>query len=175
MARTSFFAVQRKYHISRKNARLRGTSLGLRGQGTRPQHGEPYALAPHHRPEAGFVARVPAELGYLEEVGLRLPEPEFRGDGLSFVITVRSCHHPAPGARPCPTRSGRCWSGARSTSGSTAGWYAREHGSIARREYVQVTGAPERTATRDLADLVPKGLLEVAGGRGWRTAYRPRG
>lgn len=52
--------------------------------------------------------------------------------------------------------------------------YAREHGTIARQAYAQLTGAPERTATRDLADLVAKRLLEVAGGRGWRTAYRPR-
>lgn len=54
------------------------------------------------------------------------------------------------------------------------GCHAREHGSVVRREYVEVTGTTERTTTRDLSDLVAKDLLEVAGGRGWRTAYRLR-
>jgi Fic family protein len=52
--------------------------------------------------------------------------------------------------------------------------YAREHGAIVRREYVQLTGAPERTATRDLTDLVEMDLLERVGRRGWTSVYRPR-
>lgn len=52
--------------------------------------------------------------------------------------------------------------------------HAREHGTIARREYVEVTSVSERTAANDLADLVRKDLLEATGGRGRRTAYRLR-
>lgn len=52
--------------------------------------------------------------------------------------------------------------------------YAQDHGTIARRESVAVTGVSERTAANDLADLVRKGLLEATGRRGWRTAYRLR-
>jgi Fic family protein len=50
--------------------------------------------------------------------------------------------------------------------------FACQHGTIARREYVSLTGASERTATRDLGALVGSGLLEVVGGKGWRTTYR---
>jgi hypothetical protein len=81
------------------------------------------------------IARVLVERGYIEEVGLGirrmreemtrlgLPEPEFREDGFSFVITFRSIA-PREGAARLSLRpicSGRCWSGARSTSASTAG------------------------------------------------------
>ena len=52
--------------------------------------------------------------------------------------------------------------------------HAQEHGVVARREYVQLTGVSERTALNDLSDLVRKGLLEPTGGRGWRAAYRVR-
>lgn len=133
-----------------------------------------------------IIARVLVELGYIEEVGLGirrmreeiaglgLPEPEFREDGFSFVITFRSIaprEGVVPHTDPIQALLERGAINERQYRGFV---HAREHGSIARREYVQVTGAPERTATRDLADLVAKGLLEVAGGRGWRTAYRPR-
>ena len=52
--------------------------------------------------------------------------------------------------------------------------HAREHGTVARREYAALTGVSERTALNDLTDLVRKRLLEPTGGRGWRTAYRVR-
>ena len=52
--------------------------------------------------------------------------------------------------------------------------HAQEHGTIAGREYVALTGVSERTAGNDLAALVRRGLLEPAGGRGRRTAYRLR-
>lgn len=52
--------------------------------------------------------------------------------------------------------------------------YVRERGAIQRREYAQLTGASERTAARDLADLVERNLLERSGGRGRSTAYRLR-
>jgi ATP-dependent DNA helicase RecG len=130
------------------------------------------------------IARVLVELGLIEEVGLGirrmreemaglgLPEPEFREDGFSFVITFRSI---APRESSVAARDpftalledGRI--NERQYRGLT---YVREHGAINRRAYVQLTGTPERTATRDLSGLVEKGLLEVEGGRGWMTVYR---
>jgi predicted HTH transcriptional regulator len=53
--------------------------------------------------------------------------------------------------------------------------HVRERGAIQRREYVQLTGASERTALRDLTELVQKGLIEPGGGRGRSAAYRLRG
>jgi ATP-dependent DNA helicase RecG len=133
-----------------------------------------------------LIARVLVERGYIEEVGLGirrmrdemadlgLPEPEFREDGFSFVITFRSIaprEEIAPPTDPFRALLERGEINDRQYRGLV---HAREQGTIARREYMRVTGAPERTATRDLADLVARGLLEVAGGRGWRTAYRLR-
>jgi ATP-dependent DNA helicase RecG len=136
-----------------------------------------------------LIARVLVERGYIEEVGLGirrireemaglgLPEPEFREDGFSFVITFRSIA-PREGAVPIlPTSNPfrallergeineRQYRGLR---------YLRERGAIRRREYVQLTGASERTAARDLTDLVERNLLELSGGRGRSTAYRLR-
>jgi Fic family protein len=50
----------------------------------------------------------------------------------------------------------------------------RERGAIQRREYVRLADVSERTAARDLADLVERNLLEPGGGRGRSTAYRLR-
>ncbi len=52
--------------------------------------------------------------------------------------------------------------------------YVRERGAIQCREYVQLTGALERTALRDLSDLVEKNVIESSGGRGRSTAYQLR-
>jgi ATP-dependent DNA helicase RecG len=132
------------------------------------------------------IARVLVERGYVEEVGLGirrmreemanlgLPEPEFREDGFSFVITFRSIA-PREGVAPAVDAFRVLLErGEINERQFRALEHARAHGTIARREYVELTGAAERTATRDLADLVASGLLEVAGGRGWRTAYRLR-
>lgn len=133
-----------------------------------------------------LIARVLVERGYIEEIGLGirrmreemaslgLPEPEFREDGFSFVITFRSIAPRESGApMPDPFRvlleqgdiSDRQYRGL---------LHAREHGTIARREYAALTEVSERTALNDLTDLVRKGLIEPTGGRGWRTAYRLR-
>jgi predicted HTH transcriptional regulator len=45
--------------------------------------------------------------------------------------------------------------------------YVKSHERITNAEYQRVTGAPQRTATRDLNELVQKGVLELEGkGRG---------
>jgi predicted HTH transcriptional regulator len=109
-----------------------------------------------------------------EMAGLGLPEPEFREDGFSFVITFRSIA-PREGAV-----ARLDWFGALLERGEINErqyeglLYLRERGAIRRREYVQLTGASERTAARDLADLVERNLLELSGGRGRSTAYRLR-
>jgi ATP-dependent DNA helicase RecG len=133
-----------------------------------------------------LIARVLLERGYIEEVGLGirrmreemaslgLPEPEFREDGFSFVITFRSIaprEGIAPATDPFRTLRERGEISERQYHGLL---HIREHGTIARREYVAVTGVSERTAANDLADLVRKGLLELTGGRGRRTAYQLR-
>lgn len=133
-----------------------------------------------------LIARVLVERGYIEEVGLGirrmreemgslgLPEPEFREDGFSFVITFRSIA-PREGviAAPDPFRAllERGEINERQYRGLL---YLREHGEIHRREYVQVAGVSERTAARDLADLVEMNLLEPSEARGRSTAYRLR-
>jgi len=102
---------------------------------------------------------------------LQLPEPEFREDGFSFVVTFRSIaprEGVAPAADPFQSLLERGEINERQYRGLL---FVREHGIIARRAYVDLTGTSERTATRDLADLVEKNLLESAGGRGSQAAY----
>jgi ATP-dependent DNA helicase RecG len=136
-----------------------------------------------------LIARVLVERGYIEEVGLgirrmreemarlELPEPEFREDGFSFVITFRSIA-PREGAVPVAPMSDafrvlleRGEINERQHRGLE---YTREHGTIQRSDYVQLTGVSERTALRDLVELVEKNLVEPSGGRGRSTAYRLR-
>lgn len=132
------------------------------------------------------IARVLLELGYIEEVGLgirrmreesarlRLPAPEFREDGFSFVLTFRSIaprEAIVPSADPFWNLLERREIRERQYN---ALLYTREHGTISRRAYVGLTNVSERTAATDLADLVRKGILEGTGQRGWRTTYRLR-
>lgn len=100
------------------------------------------------------------ERGYIEEVdlgipsmreemaSLGLPEPGFREDGFSFVITFRSIA-PREGiivsADPIRALLEQGEINERQYAGLS---YAREHGSVARREYGEVTGTTERTAMR---------------------------
>jgi ATP-dependent DNA helicase RecG len=132
------------------------------------------------------IARVLVELGYIEEVGLGirrmreemaslgLPEPEFREDGFSFVITLRSIAPREGVAAPADTFRTLVERGEINERQHKGLLYVQEHAAIARREYVALTGVSERTAANDLADLVRRGLLEPTGGRGRRTAYRLR-
>jgi ATP-dependent DNA helicase RecG len=132
------------------------------------------------------IARVLVELGYIEEVGLGirrmreemarlgLPAPEFREDGFSFVITFHSIAPREGVTSPADSFRTLLERGEINDRQFKGLLFAREHGTIARRAYAQVTGASERTAARDLSDLVVKGLLVATGGGGSRTAYRVR-
>ena len=131
-----------------------------------------------------LIARVLLERGYIEEVGLGirrmrqemaslgLPEPEFREDGFSFVITFRSIAPRAEVSAAVDPFRVLLERGAISERQYRGLLHAREHGTIARRQYARLTGVSGRTALNDLTDLVRKRLLEPTGGRGWRTAYR---
>ncbi len=92
-----------------------------------------------------LMARVLVERGYIEQVGLgirrmrqemarlRLPEPEFREDGFSFVITFRSIaprEGVAPVTEPFRALLERGETNERQYRGLT---HARERGTIARR------------------------------------------
>lgn len=49
--------------------------------------------------------------------------------------------------------------------------YVKEHGQISNREYRELTGVKERTATMELRELVEKGILERFGTTGRGTRY----
>ena len=106
--------------------------------------------------------------------GLGLPEPEFREDGFSFVITFRSIAPREGVVVPADPFRALLERGEINDRQYRGLLHAREHGTVARRDYVQLTGVSERTALNDLTDLVQKGLLDPTGRRGWRTAYRLR-
>lgn len=133
-----------------------------------------------------LIARVLVEGGSIEEVGLGirrirkemaslgLPEPEFREDGFSFVVTFRSIA-PREGVVPSvdPFRD-LLEQGEINDRQYRGLLHAQSNGPIARREYAALTGISGRTALNDLTALVRRGLLEPTEGRGWRAAYRVR-
>ncbi len=52
--------------------------------------------------------------------------------------------------------------------------YVKERGSISNKEYRELSGVKERTATMELGDLVEKGILERVGTTGRGTRYAAR-
>jgi ATP-dependent DNA helicase RecG len=52
--------------------------------------------------------------------------------------------------------------------------HVKAAGAISNSEYQQLTGAEKRTASRDLSDLVNRGILERVGATGRGTRYRLR-
>jgi ATP-dependent DNA helicase RecG len=107
---------------------------------------------------AGFLRDVP---GYMERIGsgirfmlsevraLGLPDPEFI-EHQDFTVTFRNGSPESASA----DLNGRQQLGLR---------IVRERGSIGTGEYGSATGVAERTALRDLQDLVAKGLLVSRG------------
>lgn len=95
-----------------------------------------------------------------EIASLGLPAPEFREDGFSFVITFRSIA-PREGIATTPDPFRALLEQGEINERQYQGLlYVRERGAIQRREYVQIAGVSERTAARDLAELVERSLLE---------------
>ena len=96
-----------------------------------------------------------------------LPEPEFRQDGGTFV---------QPLWRDWLTPKALASLGL-SERQKKAIDFVRASARIGNSEYQRLTGATEKTASRDLDDLVSKGVLERSGttGRGTHYVLGPKG
>ncbi|NCC35151.1 MAG: hypothetical protein EOM24_24535 [Chloroflexia bacterium] len=115
---------------------------------------------PRNQILAGFLRDIP---GYMERVGsgvrfminemreMGLPDPEF-SEHFDFMVVFRN----GVVAEETSDLNPRQQTGLQ---------LVREKGSISTSEYVVVTGAPARTAYRDLQNLVERGLLVVRGKR----------
>lgn len=101
-------------------------------------------------------------LAWCREHGL--PEPEFREEAGSFrAIFLKDPYTPDRlRALGCNERQVQ------------AVLYVKRHGSISNREYREVTGAKDRTATAELGTLVARGILERIGTTGRGTRYAAR-
>jgi predicted HTH transcriptional regulator len=86
-----------------------------------------------------------------------LPEPQFEQRSGSFVITLWRDWLTAEVLAELDLNNRQV----------QAVEYVKSHERITNAEYQRVTGSPQRTATRDLNELVQKGVLELEGkGRG---------
>jgi ATP-dependent DNA helicase RecG len=117
---------------------------------------------------AGFLRDIP---GYMERIGsgirfmisemraMQLPDPEFT-EHQDFVVTFRS---------------GRVMDENTTLNGrqQVALQIVREKGSISTGEYCMATGTADRTAFRDLQDLVAKGLLVARGKKRGQRYFLP--
>jgi len=89
-----------------------------------------------------------------------LPEPVFREQGDQFVLTLWRDW-------VTPDLLARLNVSSRQSAGLA---HVKVRGRITNREYQDLVGVGERTALRDLGELVSKGILERVGGTG-RGAY----
>jgi len=89
-----------------------------------------------------------------------LPEPVFREQGDQFVLTLWRDWL-------TPDLLARLNVSSRQSAGLA---HVKVRGRITNREYQDLVGVGERTALRDLGELVSKGILERVGGTG-RGAY----
>ena len=93
-----------------------------------------------------------------------LPEPEFEDAGSRFEITFAK----DPYTKERLLRMGL------SERQIQAILWVKEKGSITNTEYQERVGVAKRTATRDLSDLVDRGVFEQVGKRGKGIAYHLR-
>ena len=101
-------------------------------------------------------------LEWCHEVGL--PEPEFREEAGGFrVVFLKD-----------PFTPDRLRAMGLNERQVKAVLHVKQHGSIGNKEYQELTGARERTATLELGDLVEKGVLERIGTTGRGTRYAAR-
>jgi ATP-dependent DNA helicase RecG len=115
---------------------------------------------PRNKVLAGFLRDIP---GYMERVGsgvrfminemreMNLPDPEF-SEHFDFLVIFRN----GAAAEESSDLNPRQQAGLQ---------LVREQGSISTSEYMAATGAPARTAYRDLQVMVERGLLVVRGKR----------
>jgi ATP-dependent DNA helicase RecG len=94
-----------------------------------------------------------------------LPEPEFvDNEGGGFKVVFRKDHLSEEQLRRSGVNERQIQAIIR----------LKETGAISNSEYQQLTGAEKRTASRDLSDLVERGILERVGATGRGTRYRLR-
>ena len=119
-----------------------------------------------------LLARMFFWIGYVEEVGTgtnriinwckewELPEPEFDYKSSSIVVTIR---------KDVITEE---YLGNLGLNGRQikAVMYVKEKGKITNKEYKVIFNVSKATATRDLSDLVERGILAITG-RGKRDMY----
>ena len=93
-----------------------------------------------------------------------LPEPEFAEQAGSFKVVFLKDPYAPERLRAMGLNERQI----------KAVLYVKEQGSISNKEYQELTGVKERTATSELGDLVKKGILIRIGttGRGIRYAAR---
>lgn len=94
-----------------------------------------------------------------------LPEPTFEANGSTFQVTLSKD----------PYTDERLRQLGLSERQIRAVLWSKEHGSISNQEYQTLSGVSERTATRDLAELVRQEILTQVGRTGKGTTYRLRG
>ena len=97
--------------------------------------------------------------------------PELRHSLTEFKVIFRSHSVLDADATSWLSDLATTWPGATETSDrQRLGLaYARRHGSIDNRTYRALTGSESAAASRELADLRERGLLERTGGRRWAT------
>lgn len=94
-----------------------------------------------------------------------LPEPEFvDNEGGGFKVVFRKDHLSEEQLRRWGLNERQI----------QAISHLKETGAVSNSEYQQLTGAEKRTASRDLSDLVERGILERVGATGRGTRYRLR-
>jgi ATP-dependent DNA helicase RecG len=117
---------------------------------------------PHEsKPRNKLIARCFFLIKYIEQFGTGtgrmledcrnagLPEPEFQASGDAFRIVFRR-------VAPLEGRGGGVALNERQRKAVN---YVVQHGRITRAEYEQINQTPKRTAARDLAELVKRGVL----------------
>jgi ATP-dependent DNA helicase RecG len=93
----------------------------------------------------------------------RLPEPEFiNNEGGGFKVVFRKDAFSADQLRQLELNERQV----------LAVLHVKTNGAITNSEYQKLTGTEKRTASRDLADLANRGLLERVGATGRGTRYR---
>ncbi|GIV04157.1 MAG: ATP-dependent DNA helicase [Fimbriimonadales bacterium] len=102
-------------------------------------------------------------LAWCREAGL--PEPEFQEEGGGFRVVFLKDPYTPERLRAMGLNERQL----------KAVLYLKERGTIGNKDYQELTGASKPTVTRDLDELVGKGILVRKGGRGRGTRYTLKG
>lgn len=123
-----------------------------------------------------LIAKVLYLAGYIEQYGsgtvrmvewmkeANLPEPEYKEEMGGFSVYFYKDIYTDENLRKMGLNDRQI----------KAVLYVKERGDITNKEYQQICGISARTATRDLADLVSRGIFEQVGITGKGTSYKLR-